>query len=61
MFNTVRYSAMSEADKGVCNALVRAKWTDFIRQFQQVRREYEEEKHFQNSIFDDDVNIQIMS
>ena len=60
MFNTVRYSAMNEADKGVCNDLVRTKWTDFIRQFQQVRRKNEEEKHFQNPLYDE-VNIEIMS
>lgn len=60
VFNTVRYSAMNEADKGVCNDLVRTKWTDFIRQFQQVRRKNEEEKHFQNPLYDE-VNIEIMS
>ena len=52
---------MKEADKGVCNDLVQTKWTDFIRQFQQVRRKNEEEKHFQNPLYDDEVNIEIMS
>ena len=52
---------MKEADKGVCNDLVRTRWTEFIRQFQQVRRENEEDKPSQNPLYDDEVNIEIKS
>ena len=61
VFNTVRYSAMNEAAKGSCNALVQEKWNDFIGQLLQQQRETEEQRILQNTINDDVVNIQIMS
>ena len=65
VFNTVRYSAMSEAAKGSCNALVQEKWANFIGQLLQQQSETEEQRRFENTkentLFDDVVNIQIMS
>ena len=56
---------MSEAAKGSCNALVQEKWANFIGQLLQQQSETEEQRRFENTkentLFDDVVNIQIMS
>ena len=53
---------MSEPAKGTCNAMVQEKWADFIGQLMQQQRNTKEyQSTIQNNLYDDGVNIQIMS
>ena len=61
IFNTVRYSAMEEAAKSSCKALVREKWKGYIGQLLQINGQANEQKIFHKTIYDEGVNIQIMS
>ena len=52
---------MEEAAKSSCKALVREKWKGYIGQLLQINGQANEQKIFHKTIYDEGVNIQIMS